>query len=108
MKREQTANINYALGWLCGAVFLAAPVIVVIYLFRRKRRLAFQAGIIFAIALPSIIGSRALMLVAGMQRNRAEWLALNVLVLVVFPLIATAVARAISWPRSDGAHAIEL
>lgn len=102
MKRTQADNINYAVGWLCGAVFLAAPVAAVVYLLRHRRRPAVQAAMIGAVSLPSIVGARALMLAAGVQHKRVEWIGMNTLMFLVLPLLATAVVMGIPWPRPGG------
>jgi hypothetical protein len=106
MKRKQTDNIDYVIGWLCGAVFLVTPVVAVVYLFRHRWRPAFQAAIICAMSLLCIIGARALMLAVGVQHKRFEWIGLNVLVFLVFPSVATSIASAISWPRQSGSREV--
>jgi DUF1365 family protein len=107
MKRENADNINSVIGWLCGAVFLVAPVAALAYALRRRWRPAFQAAMICVISLSCIVGARARMLAAGVQHKRPEWIGLNLLVLVVVPLLAMAIAWAISWPSSHGAKSTE-
>ena len=100
MPRQQEDNIHYAIGWFCGAVFPAAPIVALVYLLRHRPRLAFQAMMTCVVALPFIIGARALMLSAGLQRKPAQWVPLNVLILIAFPLLATRFARALHSPRT--------
>jgi hypothetical protein len=99
MKHAQVDNIGNAIGWLCGAVFLLAPVVALVYAFRQRWRPAFQAGAICALSLPSLVGVRALMIAQGLQHRRSEWLGLNMLALLVIPLLATRLAAAIPWPH---------
>jgi len=107
MKRKQTDNnIDYVIGWLCGAVFLVAPVAAVVYLLRHRWRPAFQAAMICVMSLLCIIGARALMLAVGVRHKRFEWIGLNVLVFLVFPSVATSIASAISWPRQSGSRKV--
>lgn len=104
MKRTQADNIDYVVGWLCGAVFLVAPLAVAVYLLRHRWRSAFQAGVICVISLPCIIGARALMIAVGVQHKRLVWIALNVLVFLVFPLLATVIASNLPWPCQSRLH----
>ena len=98
MRRKNADNISSVIGWLCGAVFLVAPVAALAYALRRRWRPAFQAAMICVMSLPCIVVVRDRMLAAGVQRKRAEWIAINLLVLVVVPFLAMAFVWAISWP----------
>lgn len=100
MERDHEDNIHWGIGWVCGAIFLAAPIVMLLYLLRHRRRPAIQAALVCVVSLPFIIGVRALMLTLGVQHNRSQWTGLNALVLIVFPLLATRAAWMIPWPRS--------
>jgi hypothetical protein len=104
MKRNQIDNIDYLIGWLCGAVFVVAPVVAIVYLRQHRWRPAFQAGLICIISLSCIIGARALVLAAGAQGKRFVWIGINSAAFLIFPLIATAIASSISWPRATGSE----
>jgi hypothetical protein len=104
MKRKQPDNISFVIGWLCGAVFVAFPVVAIVYLFLRRTRPAVQAAMIGVIAFPCIIGVRAAMLAAGVQHKPLPWMGLNGLVFLVVPSFATAIAAAIPWPGIAGGH----
>ncbi len=99
MKRNQVDNINYAIGWLCGAVFLVAPVAAVVYLLQHRHRPALQAAMIGVVSLPLIVGARALMLAAGVQHKRIAWIGINALVFLVLPLLTTGIVTWLAWPR---------
>jgi hypothetical protein len=101
MKRDQADDIEYLLGWFCGAVFIGAPVAAIVYLFQHRRRSAFQAILIGAISLACIVGARALMLATGGQHRRSLWTGLNIVAFVVFPTLALVFARAIPWPHAS-------
>lgn len=104
MKRDQGDNINSVIGWLCGAIFLLAPVVALVYVFQQRWRPAFQACMICAMSLSGIIGVRALMLARGVQHQRFAWPCLNLLALLVIPLLAMGIASVIPWPhRKDRA-----
>jgi len=98
MKRQQPDNLNYVIGWLCGAVCFAAPLVAIVYLVLHRRRPAIQAVMIGIVSLACIVGARALMLAAGVQHKRVEWIGLNVLLFLAVPSFATLIASAISWP----------
>jgi uncharacterized membrane protein len=104
MKHRQVDNINYVIGWLCGAAFLAAPVVAAVYLLRHRRRPALQALMICVMALPCIIGTHAVMIAGGIQHRRFAWIGLNVLVFLMFPLLATGITAAMPWPRPSRPH----
>ncbi len=104
MKQKQPDNINFVIGWLCGAVFVAFPLVAIVYLCLRRTRPAFQAAMIGVIAFLCILGARAAMLAAGVQHKPLPRIGLSGLLFLVVPSLATAIASAISWPGTTGGH----
>ena len=100
MARRQVHNINLLIGWFCGAVFLAAPVVAFVYLLRHQKRPALQAVLIGVLSFSCIVGARALMLAKGVQRQPREWIVLNALVFTLFPVLATGAAVVIPFAGS--------
>ena len=99
MRRRELDNISPLAGWLCGAVFLATPVVAVFYLLRQRRRPALQALLICAISLACIVLARAWMLARGIPHSHFAWIGLNVLIFVAVPFLATVIATGI-FPRA--------
>jgi len=99
MKRSHTDNIDYLIGWLCGAVFLLTPIVAIVYVLRHRRRPAFQAILICVMSLSCIMGGRALMLSVGVQHKHFVWISINWILFLVVPLVTTAIALVISWPH---------
>ena len=103
LKRKRPDDIGYAVGWLCGALFITAPIAAAVYLYLHRRRPAIQAAMIGVISLLCIIGIRALMIASGIQHKPTEWNGLNALVFAVVPSIATWIVTTLAWP-SAGKH----
>lgn len=89
----QSENIGYGIAWLCGAVFLAAPVVIAAYLLRHRGHKAFQCFVVATLSFTSILMARALMLSAGLQSNGSRWLLANLAVMTVSSAVAAHFSR---------------
>jgi drug/metabolite transporter (DMT)-like permease len=98
VEQELEDNLAYPIGWLCGACFLLAPIVAAMYLVQRRRRKAAQAILIAILALLCIVGTRALLIRAGIRSRPGEWLVVNSAALILVPLVAVWLIHRVRWP----------